>query len=465
MIIAMLTINGTDYIQYARIETINPHASLRNRVGTLSGLDLIIPYTGNTPAVTVPRAGQEVILTIDGTREFAGVVQRVAETHAGTSSFSYSLDCADYTRWFDRHLVQGVKYPSAEGEGLTDYAGSIIRSLIADYANQGAITWNTTGVEDGPLIAQQTFDFETPSACIDRIAKIINYRWEIDVDRNVIFTPVTGAASVAPIADVVWETQTALSDLIIAEVADQIVNVAYLKDTKSTATDNTGAPITYHQDLGVADGYQSFFTLGYEPASYAGTTVTITPTVGPPVSYTTANGGLLRENIDGKPGDVVTEDKIYLCLPNWGVRTALVPSSGARVTADYPFLDIAAKVTPVRDAASITEVRTREGATNSDGVYEEVYSGSDMIGVSIDAIKARAQLYLGQRGHKFTGTCRVYAKGWKPGQYFRFTSAKRFGGLFASPVTFYVTDVSRRFATPDTWLTELTIATDVYGEI
>lgn len=465
MLSASLTINAVEYISYTRIGTISPRASLRNRAGTLTGLEIVIPYSGATPAVAVPRAGQEIILTVDGTREFAGVVQRVGEDVYGSTSYTYSVDCSDYVRWFDRHLVQGVKYPSGDAEGLTENAGVIIRALISDYANQGAITWNTSLVEDGPDIPQQIFDFETPSSCIDRIAKIIDYRWEIDVQRQIVFTAVSGSASVAPVAAVDWETQTAISDLTIAEVADQIVNVAFIKDSKSVSVDDNGDPLTFLEELGVADGFQTFWPLGFEPATYDGVTVTVTPTSGPAVTYTTTNGGLLRENIDGKPGDGSTVNKAFLCLPNWGVRLPAVPAAGSRLKIQYPYLDISPRVTSVRNAASITEVRTREGATNSDGIYEDVYQGSDLVNMSQDAIKARAQLYLGQRGHKFTGSFRIFGTGWKPGQFFRFTSTKRFGGLFLTGITFYTTDVAKRFATPDSWVNDVTFSTDVYGEL
>ena len=59
----------------------------------------------------------------------------------------------------------------------------------------------------------------------------------------------------------------------------------------------------------------------------------------------------------------------------------------------------------------------------------------------------------------------VFGVGWKPGQYFRFTSTKRFGGLFSGGQTFYTVDVSKRFATPDEWVNQITISTDVYGEL
>jgi len=310
-----LTIGGTAYEAYTRIESIAVRSSLRDRAGTLS-FEVVVPFSGTTPAVAIPRAGREVILTVDGTKEFAGVTQRVSESSGGTSSYMYAVDCSDYTRWFDRYLVQGVKIPAGDDEATTDLAGNIVKAIITGTCNQGAITWGQSLIADGNVIPQQVYDFEAPSSAIDRIAKIVGYKWYVDYDRNVVFQPLTGAASAAPVASLTWETQTTIGDLVLEEVGDQITNVVFIKDAKSVATDDDGAPLSFAQPLATADGYASFFPLGYEPATYNGTTVTVTPLIGPPTLYTTTNGGLLRENIDGKPGDGNTRDKALLCLPN-----------------------------------------------------------------------------------------------------------------------------------------------------
>ena len=459
-----LTIGGIAYQAYTRIESIAVRSSLRDRAGTLS-FEVVVPFSGATPAVAVPRAGREVVLTVDGTKEFAGVTQRVSESPGGTSSYVYAVDCSDYTRWFDRYLVQGKKIPESDDEATTDLAGNIVKAIITGTCNQGAITWGQSLIADGTTIPQQVYDFEAPSSAIDRIAKIVGFKWYVDYDKNVVFQPLTGAASAAPVASLTWETQTTIGDLILEEVGDQITNVVYIKDAKSVATDDNGAPVSFAQPVATADGYASFFPLGYEPATYDGTTVTVTPLIGPPTVYTTTNGGLLRENIDGKPGDGQARNKALLCLPNWGVRFETVPPAGATVAVTYPYLDIVPKVNRVVDGDSITEVLTREGSSVSTGIYEDVFSASELVNVSQDAIKARAQLYLATRGHKWVGTARVFGSGWRDGQVFRLTSDRRFGGAFASGIDMYVTDVGKRFATPDQWQVDLTLSTDIYGEL
>lgn len=464
MLSVSLTIGGVSYEAYTRIGSIAVKSSLRDRAGTLS-LEMVIPYNGTTPAVTVPRAGREVILTVDGTREFAGVTQRVQEAPSGTSSYEYRIDCSDYTRWFDRYLVQGVKIPAGDDETATATAGSIVRTIVSTVCNQGAITWGQSLIVDGPVIPQQTYDFEAPSQAIDRIAKIVGFKWYVDYDRNVVFQPVSGSASAAPVSALTWETQTTLSDMVIEEVGDQITNVVFIKDAKSVATGDDGAPLSFSQTVGTGDGYGSFFPLGYEPAAYDGTTVTVTPPSGSPTTYTTGNGGLLRENIDGKPGDGQTRNKALLCLPNWGVRFETPPVAGSRIDVSYPYLDIVPKVNRVVNSASISEVLAREGSSVSKGIYEDVFSASELKNASQDAIKARAELYLSTRGHKWVGNARVYGSGWRDGQVFRLTSDRRFGGAFASGVDMYVTDVTKRFATPDQWMVELGLSTDIYGEL
>lgn len=459
-----LTIGGTAYEAFTRIESISVRSSLRDRAGTLS-FEVVIPYNGASPVVAVPRAGREVILTVSGTKEFAGVTQRVSESSAGSTSYAYTVDCADYTRWFDRYLVQGVKIPDGDDETLTDTAGNIVRSIVTNTCNQGPITWGQSLIQDGPTIPQQTYDFESPSSAIDRIAKIAGFAWYLDYDRNVVFKPINGSTSPAPVSSLTWETQTTLGDLVLEEVGDQITNVVFIKDAKSVATGDDGAPLSFAEPVAKADGYSSFFSLGYEPATYNGTTVTVTPTSGPATTYTTANGGLLRENIDGKPGDGQTRDKALLCLPNWGVRFETPPPANATIAVTYPYLDIKPKVNRVVNGDSISEVISREGVTNSNGVYEDVFSAAELVNVSQDAIKARAELYLSTRAHKWVATARVLGSGWRDGQVFRLTSDRRFGGAFASGIDLYVTDVSKRFATPDQWMVDLSLASDVYGEL
>ena len=459
-----LTFNGVQYSSYVRLASIKIKESLRDRAGSLTGLQIVIPYSGSTPAVAIPRAGHEAVLTVNGSTEFGGIVQRVRETPAGSSSFLYEVDCADYVRWFDRYLVQGVTYPTNTTTGT---AGSIVKSIITDYCNDGLISWGQSLVEAGNVIQAQTFDFEPPSQCIDRIAKQIGYIWYVDYNKNVVFRSSLSTGGVAPVATFNYESGTSLFDIVVEETGDQIVNTAYIKDAKAVATNQeTGVELDYSDGLGTGDGYRSFFSLGYEPSSVAQTTVTVTlPSGGGTTTYTTGNGNLKTENIDGQPGDGQTSNVALVCLPNWGVRFQQPPPAGATVNATYKYLDIGPAVWKVVDATSVNEVKTRESASLSDGIYEEVFSASDLVAVGKQTIEDRAQLYLAARRHKWQMTAGVYGTGWAAGQSLVITSSKRFGGQFSSGLTFWVTDIEKSFPTPDVYLNQLTLSSDIFGEL
>ena len=143
-----LTIAGVEYLPtYADPRTIRPVDSIRDRSDTMSGLMIRIPYSGDTPAVAVPRCGQEIILT-RGTggsevREFGGVVQRVRERAINPTLMEYEIQASDYVRWFDRWaLTLDLGINRADLQVL-----AIVDAVNAREANAGGSTvWTTNGV-------------------------------------------------------------------------------------------------------------------------------------------------------------------------------------------------------------------------------------------------------------------------------------------------------------------------------
>ena len=202
-----LTIAGVEYLPtYADPRTIRPVDSIRDRSDTMSGLMIRIPYSGDTPAVAVPRCGQEIILT-RGTggsevREFGGVVQRVRERAINPTLMEYEIQASDYVRWFDRWaLTLDLGINRADLQVL-----AIVDAVNAREANAGGSTvWTTNGVmptlPDGsptPVSAPQKIDLQSASSAIDAIAKQIGYRWDVDYYGDVKFT--SADEDVAPIA-------------------------------------------------------------------------------------------------------------------------------------------------------------------------------------------------------------------------------------------------------------------------
>ena len=220
-----LTIAGVEYLPtYADPRTIRPVDSIRDRSDTMSGLIIRIPYSGASPAVAVPRCGQEIILT-RGTggsqvREFGGVVQRVRERAINPSLMEYEIQASDYVRWFDRWaLTLDLAADRADLQVL-----QIVAAVNARESNAGGTTtWTTAGVSatlpDGsptPVASSQKVDLQSASSAIDAIAKQVGYRWDVDYYGDVTFT--SADEDVAPIAAINCEADVSASTIGDVEI-------------------------------------------------------------------------------------------------------------------------------------------------------------------------------------------------------------------------------------------------------
>lgn len=458
-----LIVQGNDFTNALLFDTVQISLSVKDRSDTMS-FTLRFSYAAGIPAI--PRVGQPMYFAVNGKREFSGVIQNISERIVSANIFNYEVQCADWTRWFDRHLVQGAKYPSGDDANATISSGVVVKAIIDTWVNRtGAFffTYTDASIQAGADIPQQTFDFVTPSSAIDTVARLNQYRWFVDFDGVVYFGAPENVAGEAPISYIDWDTTTLVSDVVISEEADQIVNVAVLKDAKSTQGQQVDVTTT-------TEG-QTFVSLGYEPENVTNTTVVVQPPTGPSTTYSTAGGNLKEENVDGKPGDGQTRNVALVCLTNWGIRFETAPPAGSKVTTTYNYLDIGDSVWLIPEGSSIAEVRAREGTgplAASDGIYEEVYDAGDMESVSKDAIYARADLYLKSRRHKWSITFRCYgswSKEWRPGQVLWFVASQRYGGKFAAGKTMHVIDVRKSMVTPTTFVNDITLSSDMYGTL
>lgn len=483
-----LTIAGVEYLPtYADPRTIRPVDSIRDRSDTMSGLIIRIPYSGDSPAVAVPRCGQEIILT-RGTggsqvREFGGVVQRVRERAINPSLMEYEIQASDYVRWFDRWaLTLDLEANRADLQVL-----QIVAAVNARESNAGGTTtWTTAGVSatlpDGsptPVASSQKVDLQSASSAIDAIAKQVGYRWDVDYYGDVTFT--SADEDVAPIAAIDCEADVSAStigDVEIEDAGDQVVNVVYIKGAKSKVTKEDGTFASHDQSYttgGVGDvPPTTFFALPYEIPDLDSIFVSVTPPGGSTTIYRRNPGvgekPLLYEGQDGVPGDNKTDDCFYVCLPNWGLR--INPDDGTGNPILPPGTEVIATMEPLTggdtvyvrmDYPSIAEVKAREGTT---GMYEEVIDAGDIVSTTVDAINARGDLALYQRRRKWLVKCRAMnVTGFRSGQYLTMTSSRRFGGAFASGVKMYVMQVEKRLINADVMAVDLQLCSDIYGEV
>lgn len=478
-----LTINGIEYLPtYADPRSIRPTDSIRDRSDSMSGIIIRIPYTGNTPAVAVPRSGQEIILTrgVGGTpvREFGGVVQRVRERQITPALFEYEVQASDYVRWFDRYMLTldlKAKRADLMVQEVIDAVNA--RELGAG----GTHVWTNNGLDatlpDGsptPTCPDQKVDLQPASSAIDAIAKLVGYRWDVDYYGDVTFTSADN--DFAPVATIDCENDVSantIGDVEIEDAGDQVVNVVYIKGAKSKVTKEDGSFATHSQPFVAGDG-QTFFPLPYELPDLDSLQVSVE--VGGTTTMYKKNPGpgekpLLYETHDGVPGDGQTTDCFYVCLPNWGIRSNPTDGSGnpiippgANVTATMEPLTGGDTVYKREDYESIAEVAARESTT---GIYEEVIDAGDIVSTTVDAINARGDLALYQRRRKVLVNCKAYNfTGWRSGQKLTLKSSKRFGGLFAGAgMTMYIMEVQKSIINADVMAVSLRLASDIYGEV
>ncbi len=483
-----LTINGTEYLPtYADPRTIRPTDSIKDRTDTMSGLLIRIPYTGSTPAVAVPLSGQEIVFTRGGVREFAGIIQRVRERFVNPNTFEYDLSCGDYTRYFDRWMIA---MEIAAGPANEQVLAIVAKVNAREAESGGSLVWSTGGVASTtslglplPTLPAMRLDYVAASQAIDSIAKLIGYRWDVDYSKVIQFSDEN--AEVAPVATINCETDvvaTSAGNLILEDIADQVVNTVYIKGAKTKGTfvnPDTGAvenqTMTDRHNQN-ADGDQSWYKLSFEVPDLDSIFVTVTPPGGPTTIYTKTPGAgeksLLHEATDGVPGDSKTDDVCYVCLPNFGIRfnpdSPQFPPAGSKIEATYQPLTSADAVTIRQDYDSIADMKAREsyGAFVSSGVYEEVIDAGDLHNVSQDAVNARGDLIMLQRKRKYGGSCRfIGTVGWKSGQYLTITSTKRLGGALSAGKTFWVMEVTKSILNSDTLAFDVRLSSDIYGEI
>lgn len=487
-----LTVNGTEYLPtYADPRTIRPTDSIKDRTDTMSGLIVRIPYSGTTPAVPVPLSGQEIVFTRGGVREFAGIIQRVRERFINPNLYEYEVQAGDYTRYFDRWMLtmEIAQLPANE------QVAAIVDKVNAREASAGgSLVWSKAGIASTtslglalPTLPIIKLDYMSASQAIDSIAKLIGYRWDVDYDKVVQFTDAD--TLVAPIATIDCETDvtaTTAGNLVLEDIADQVVNTVYIKGakTKGTFIDASGNV----QPQSVTDPHKqstdadtTWFKLSYEVPDLDSIFVQVTPPGGPTTIYRRAPGAgelPLSYEGEGNPGDDSTTDTVYVCMPNFGIRfnpnAPSFPVADSKIEAVYQPLTAADAVYTRQDYDSIADIKAREsyGAFTSTGIYEEVIDAGDLINVSTDAVNARGDLIMLVRNRKYGATCRfIGSTGWRSGQYLTILSTKRMGGAFYTQTDgtlgrkMWVMEVTKSILNAETMAYDVRLSSDVYGEV
>lgn len=407
-------------------------------------------FTSGSYQYTIPRpkAGQEVVfLNAAGDREFGGILMDVEEEEREPNIMVYHCECSDFTKWFDRHLVNQQWLQNTTVQ-------TIINDIVSQYVNTpgNTRTFTTHNVQQFPQVPMPItqFFYVPPSQCMAQLSQLLGWGWYIDSYRDVHFYQITSNPSPLPNnelnADDLW-TDPNLSaselpnwvDLKISENVSQLKNFVFI-------TGIYVAQSKLYTETMVGDGQTTVFSLGYQPPADASQIT---------VSVNGTPQQIALEWVDGSPGQSGPANTVYVDFSAQRIRFSSPPPNGATITVTYYPMQQTVYGQP--DPQSQAFMAARDG---TDGIYQYNRMDPSLSAETVALAQQRAQMILYKYAYPYiSGTFRSYLPGWQVGQNFTFYSNRRFNGELNGR-TFYVTRVSKRIVKvhPNSdWLWEYTI--------
>jgi hypothetical protein len=122
-----------------------------------------------------PLVNQEVSLTIDGTKEFGGVIVEVKKSIQDGKLVVYEVDCVDYTQYLGRKLV------------MESYLNKTVNYIIADIVSKYAPDFTVANVDCDITIDAMQFNRITIPECLEKLCNVTNYYWYVDYEKGIHF--------------------------------------------------------------------------------------------------------------------------------------------------------------------------------------------------------------------------------------------------------------------------------------
>lgn len=233
-----VAIAGTDRTSYVLSDSLRIENILTKQVDRCSFTIRNYPGRGYKPAI-----GREVIIVDGATRIFGGVIVRRVDSSPAVSILDYDVECSDYTRVLDQHLVAETY------EDMT--VNDIIADLIANWTPAG---FTDVQVDCPQSIGYIQFKYESVSECIKKLAEIVGYDWYVDYFKDIYFKSPT--ATTAPI-DITDTSGTYDNEsLVIRQDSSQVRNSIIVRGGEYLGTSFTASVR--------ADGKQVTFNLPYK---------------------------------------------------------------------------------------------------------------------------------------------------------------------------------------------------------
>jgi len=167
----VVTINGTDRTDKVAKDSLKIENILTRKRDSCRFR--VISHAGDT---YYPSLGQEVIVTLDGTRVFGGIIVDREQKSSTYNLFDWAITCDDYTRLLDRKLIPDT------------YENMTVDAIIADIAsNYMPAGFTVTNVNCSVNVKYIRFNYVPVSKALEQLAELVGYDYYIDYSKDIHF--------------------------------------------------------------------------------------------------------------------------------------------------------------------------------------------------------------------------------------------------------------------------------------
>tara|TARA_B100000470_G_C19797592_1_gene395039 strand:+ start:6800 stop:8272 length:1473 start_codon:yes stop_codon:yes gene_type:complete len=434
------TLQGVDITEYVDYRTVAITDTMEATGDTMQ-FDLYMTADNVFGLPVIPACGNEIILTDDVTKEFAGTVTKVSRT-LGEADRTVRYQCAaiDYTYMLDRRYVNGIFNTKRVSDGAND---SMVKDILEHL--KAAADGDTTGgdhyynqfvanidapymAEGGPVVQRQVYQRILPSQVLGDLSENSGMIWWVDFDKRINFRTTTSMyATFLPVVTLsdgsgvngiyVEENMTDFYDLTVEDATDGIGTKAIIKDaviqSSSSAIDNF--KVSAEQATNGAS-----FHLDRRPFSELSIVSIVNTTQG--YTATQKLEDVFRERSDTSASADGGTFFCFIYLGKQGSNDVAYVRFAPDALTDGDEIVISYKyyTNDEHENIDVDQVEVQALATGGDGFHEFVFSKRSEIAVAdVTDLDIVADMLLSRKSKTLRrGSFTSLTKGWQAGQIF-----------------------------------------------
>jgi len=440
-----ITIKGVDVTDFTDFQSVAIVDTMEVTGDTMS-FTLYMTASNIFGLPVILACGNEVILTDDVTKEFAGTITSISRNLGeGNQTVSYNCTATDYSYMLNRRYVNGIFSAKAITDGSAD---SMVKDILEHLKNAalsdtagGDYYYNTFVANmstpylmaNGPQVKNQIYQRVLPAQVFSDLAENTGMIWWIDFDKRVNFRSTTEMpATFLPVVAggrgiYVEEDVTNFSNLSVDDSADGVGTKAIIKDAviQSTSATEDQFKINDLQAVSVAGGGKGAkLALTRKPFSERSITRVINLTTG--AVYVQKLEDIAREANDLSPSVNADDPSKFDCFiyvghqgRTGGSYVRILPDSYSlndEIEVEYQYV-----TNDEHENIDIDQVEVQAEATGGDGFHEFVFTKKSEIAVTdVTDLDIVADILLARKSKVLRkGSFSSLTKGWQAGQIFK----------------------------------------------